>query len=422
MRRSATRAPLHFFVGVSALAIAAVPGTALAQETAPAPDPNTAQGTPAAPPADEGDSIVVTGIRASLKQSMDIKRDSFGVVDAISAEDIGKFPDTNLAESLQRITGVSIQRDNGEGSFVTVRGFGPEFNLVTLNGRQMPTSTLGDGGSAPSTRSFDFANLASEGVAAVEVYKTGRAAVPSGGIGSSINIRTPRPLDKPGLRGSISAKAVLDTSRNGDNPFTPEFSGILSHTVADDHIGLLVTGSYQRRKSSNNQANVGWRDGYLGNENNWGSLAMAPDPRAANITNRPDATDVYEVPQNASYDLNDIDRERINGQAVLQIRPFDGLTATIDYTYSRNTVEVRNSNVGIWFNHNDTVSSWTDGPVAGPVFYTERFGAGERKDLSYSGGLTENRSTNKSIGANVQWSPFERVSIEVDAHSSTAES
>ena len=91
---------------------------------------------------DEGvieEIIVQGGIRGSLKASMDIKRDSMGVVDAISAEDIGKFPDANLAESLQRITGVSISRSRGEGSQVTVRGFGPEYNLVTLNGRQMPT-------------------------------------------------------------------------------------------------------------------------------------------------------------------------------------------------------------------------------------------------------------------------------------------
>ncbi|PTT04966.1 TonB-dependent receptor, partial [Caulobacter sp. HMWF025] len=125
------------------------------------------------------DEIVVTGIRASLQQSQDIKRLAVGVVDAISAEDIGKFPDTNLAESLQRITGVSIDRSSGEGSTVTVRGFGPEFNLVVVNGRQMPTSTLGDGFSAPSSRSFDFGNLAAEGVAGVEVYKSGRAALPT---------------------------------------------------------------------------------------------------------------------------------------------------------------------------------------------------------------------------------------------------
>src|SRR6188508_3916 len=95
------------------------------------------------------EEVVITGIRASLERSMDLKRESKGVVDAISAEDIGKFPDTNLAESLQRITGVSIDRVAGEGSKVTARGFGPGFNLVTLNGRQMPTadvSVVGSGG------------------------------------------------------------------------------------------------------------------------------------------------------------------------------------------------------------------------------------------------------------------------------------
>ena len=95
---------------------------------------------------EELEEVVVTGLRGSLKASMEIKRDAIGVVDAINAEDIGKFPDTNLAESLQRITGVSIDRRNGEGALVTARGFGPQFNLVTLNGRQMPAADgFGDG-------------------------------------------------------------------------------------------------------------------------------------------------------------------------------------------------------------------------------------------------------------------------------------
>jgi TonB-dependent receptor len=407
-------------VGVSALALAAVPETASAQDTATTTGQPGDSETPPSPPKDEttSDEIVITGIRASLRESMDIKRNAYGVVDAISAEDIGKFPDTNLAESLQRITGVSIQRDNGEGSFVTVRGFGPEFNLVTLNGRQMPTSSLGDGGSPPSTRSFDFANLASEGIAAVEVYKTGRASVASGGIGSTINIRTPRPLDRPGMRGSVAVKAVWDSSSEGDVTPTPEISGIFSDTFADGRVGILVTGVYQKRKAAVNQANVGWRDGYLGSENNWGSLAQPGDPRFDNIINRPGPTDVYEVPQNASYDLNEIDRKRLNGQLVLQFRPTDTLTGTLDYTYSRNTVEVRNSNVGIWFNHGDTSSEWTDGPVAGPVFYTERFGPG--KDLSYSGSLTANRSENKSLGGNISWNAFDALTLSLDAHHSTA--
>ncbi|MGB5256823.1 MAG: TonB-dependent receptor plug domain-containing protein, partial [Woeseiaceae bacterium] len=117
--------------------------------------------TPSVSVAQEGEEvieeIITTGIRGSLTRSMDIKRTSAGVVDAISAEDIGKFPDANLAESLQRITGVSIDRERGEGSSVTVRGFGPEYNLVTVNGRQMPTHS-------GTSRSFDFADLASEGV------------------------------------------------------------------------------------------------------------------------------------------------------------------------------------------------------------------------------------------------------------------
>ncbi len=346
--------------------------------------PTTANATAADAPANavRGDDIVITGIRASLRKSMDIKRNAQGVVDAISAEEMGKFPDTNLAESLQRITGVSIDRANGEGSFVTVRGFGPEYNLVLLNGREMPTSTLGDGGGPPSSRAFDFANLASEGIAAVEVYKSGRVTLPTGGIGSTINILTPRPLDRPGTRASLSARGVLDTSRNGHNPITPEISGIFSATFLDGRLGFLVTGAYQRRKASVNQANVGWRDGYLGSENNWGSLPTAtmvvnevtvPDPRFANIINRPGPTDVYQVQQNASYDLNDIDRTRINGQAVLQFRPVDNLTGTVDFTFSQNTVEIRNSNVGVWFNFNNVASEWTDGPVAGPIFYSEHF-------------------------------------------------
>ena len=433
--RMATRLAL----GASALVIAAYPAMASAQDTSSTmgnPGPSTIQDQPATnnatttqstavadgTDASGGNDIVVTGIRASLRNSINLKRDAQGIVDAISAEDIGKFPDTNLAESLQRITGVSIDRSNGEGQFVTVRGFGPEYNLVTLNGRQLATSVIGDGNSAPVSRSFDFANLASEGVAALEVYKSGRASVPSGGIGSTINIRTPRPFDKDGLRGSLSARGVVDTSQNGGKDVTPEVSGIISDTFADDRIGVLVLGSFQERHFSANQANIGFRDGYLGSENNWGSLAQPGDPRAANITNRPGANDVYQVPQNGGYDVVDGKRQRINGQAVLQFKPTDSLTATIDYTYSRNTVDIRDNSVGIWYNHNDTSSAWTNGPVAGPLFYTERFQANETKDLAYSASQTSARSENKALGGNLTWKAPGGVTMVLDVDHSTAES
>ena len=131
------------------LLVALYGATALAQDAAVDADEVTSS--------EDLEEVLVTGIRYSIKRSMDLKRSDEGVMDAITAKDMGAFPDTNLAESLQRITGVSIERERGEGKYVTVRGFGPAFNLVLLNGRQMPT-TGGD------SRSFDFSNLASEGI------------------------------------------------------------------------------------------------------------------------------------------------------------------------------------------------------------------------------------------------------------------
>src|SRR5690349_1929221 len=158
--RSATRCSM--LVGASIIATCSLPAAALAQEQSSSPEvapednaPNTAtadqtgggtstntgQEAPAGA-TDTGSEIVVTGVRASLERARDIKRTSSGVVDAVSAEEIGKFPDTNLAESLQRIPGVSIDRRAGEGGRVTVRGFGPQFNMVTVNGRQLATSDI----------------------------------------------------------------------------------------------------------------------------------------------------------------------------------------------------------------------------------------------------------------------------------------
>ncbi|WP_222931856.1 TonB-dependent receptor [Sphingomonas sabuli] len=416
-------------LGASTLAICALPQTAFAQDAAPQATAGEAGSTQneaeadAVPPVTADEAIVVTGIRRSLRDAMNIKRNSQGVVDAISAEDIGKFPDTNLAESLQRITGVSIDRSNGEGSKVTVRGFGPDFNLVLLNGRQMPASTLGDCCSAPASRSFDFANLASEGIAAVEVYKSGRATLPTGGIGSVINIRTPRPLDRDGLQGSISVKGVMDHAFEGTH-ITPEVSGIISNTFADDRVGVLLSGNYSRRKADLAQFNAGWREGYDGSQScadgTWGGLPINANDWCGsvnNVENRPGPGETYQVTQNAAYDFINIDRERINGQAVLQLRPTDALTALIDYTFSQNTLDARTNSIGVWFNHSATSSSWTDGPAAGPNFYSEVFGPG--KDLAITGALAANRNINKSLGGNLLYD-LGRLKLELDAHHSTA--
>ncbi len=370
---------------------------------------------------DEREIIVVKGIRASLSESSDIKREGQGVVDAITAEDIGKFPDTNLAESLQRITGVSIDRQAGEGSRVTVRGFGPDFNLVLLNGRQMPTAFLEE--SAPASRSFDFGNLASEGIAGVNIYKTGRADLPTGGIGSTLNILTARPLDAPGLNYSVGAKAVFDQSVTslGDESVTPELSGIYSRTFANDTFGVALAGSYQDRESGVAQFGTtsGWRGAYLGSENNWGTLPQPPAD--TQVTNRPGPTDIYSVPQNANYRLTNIARERLNAQLALQYRPVDTFTATLDYFFSRNQVETERSDLSVWFNHGNVTSAWGDGPIADPIFYNEDFGPGG-SDLSMGAARLGSLSTNNSVGLNLAWEPTDRLSVALDVHSSSAES
>ena len=404
----------QLMLGASVLVMSGVASTALAQEAGDADEDALVN-----------DTIVVEGIRGSLMSSMALKRDSSGVVDAITAEDIGKFPDSNLAESLQRISGVSVDRSLGEGSSVTVRGFGQDFNLVTFNGRLMPTSTLGDGASAPSTRNFDFGNLASEAISAVEVYKTSKATVPTGGIGATINIRTTKPLEADGRSATLGVKFVSDDSQIRSDDITPEISGLYTNKFMNDRLGFAVSGSYQERKGGVTQANVGWRDGLLGSEGGWGQLPAADawnfGPRDDGFQggNRPGDNDVYEVPQNADYELTDFTRERLNGQVTLQYDFTDTLRGTMDYTYSQQKVEVQKATAGIWFNHGSTVSLWTDGPVAGPIFYREFMG---NSDLSYSGSLAANESENKSFGLNLAWDATERLSLEFDYHDSSAES
>lgn len=377
----------------------------------------------------ELEEVVVTGIRGSLTSSMELKREAQGVMDGIVAEDIGKFPDTNLAESMQRVSGVSIDRSLGEGSKVTVRGVGPDFNLVLLNGRQMPASALEDTG-ASASRAFDFANLASESISAIEVYKTSRASTPTGGIGATINIKTARPLDNPGLRTSFGAKGVMDTSVDnlpnslqGDS-ITPEVSGVFSNTFGDDRFGIALSASYQERDFGFNQASVGngWRS-FAGDENNWGTIPQPGTAGSENIINRPDATDTYSVPQNLGYSVNGVERKRTNGQLTFQFAPTDTLTTTLDYTYSENKVAQQRNELSVWFNFGPSASTWTDGPVSSPLIYSEFIDANSApSDLAMGGAKFATKNENNSVGFNLEWQPTDAFGLQFDFHDSSAES
>jgi TonB-dependent receptor len=373
------------------------------------------------------DTVVVTGIRQSLDTSLNLKRQQRGVVDGIVAEDIGKFPDTNLAESMQRISGVSIDRSMGEGSKVTVRGVGPDFNLVLLNGRQMPASTLADTGPSNS-RAFDFANLATESIAALEVYKTSRASAPTGGIGATINIKTARPLDTKKTIASIGVKAVHDggNSRLPDNikgdSVTPEVSGIYSTTFGEGMFGVSVSGSFQKRDAGYNSAGVpnGWLP-FKGDETGNGAIPLPGAPGSERITNRPGASDVYSLPQNVNYNMNAISRERTNGQLTFQFAPTKSLTTTLDYTVSQNKVHTRRNDLSAWFSFGPSSSSWTSGPVSAPLNYTELIANGDA-DLSMGGADFATKNDNKSLGFNADWKVTDKLRFGFDAHHSTAES
>ena len=364
---------------------------------------------------EELEEIVVTGIRSSLTRSMDIKRESLGVVDAISAEDIGKFPDANLAESLQRITGVSIDRQRGEGSSVTVRGFGPEYNLVTINGRQMPTHN-------GVTRSFDFADLASEGVAGVEVFKTGRADVPSGGIGSTINILTPEPL-KGETTLSLAAKAVVDTSTRTGDEVTPEVSGIYLDRFLDDTLGIAITASHQTRNNGVNSAQVnGWftRPGDDVLPDGSVNVRVINDE---NQINRPQTADEsYSIPQAVSYNIAEFESERTNAQVVLQWAPTEGVTLTADYIRSEFELDRTYSDMSAWFSNTAALSQsseWTDGPIASPIIYTE---TNDNNDFAMGTGEDGGKNLNESLGFNAEWWINDRLRLELDYHDSSAES
>jgi TonB-dependent receptor len=362
---------------------------------ADAADPASASG--------ELEEVVVTGLRQSLVTSETIKRESAGVLDAVTAEDIGKFPDSNLAEAVQRVPGVTIDRINNEGSRVTVRGFGPEFNMVLLNGRSMPGNTIPGQNAA---RAFDFENLSADGISGITVYKTGRADMPSGGIGSTINITTARPFDYHSMRATFSAKASRDTSSEVGSKVTPEFSGLFSDTFFDDRVGFLINGSYSKRNSREEDANI---DGWL--QDQW----TAGDPRVTSSNTNPEGH--TWSPRNEGWGVVDHERSRTNGQAVLQFKPTDSVVATADYTYTFYKDIVNRHTFGAWFDYGLNPISATineHGTVTNLV--------DNGSDLSYFSAADEFIHQNGSAGFNLRWEATDNVTVEFDGHHSFANS
>ncbi|GLR70550.1 TonB-dependent receptor [Agaribacter marinus] len=350
--------------------------------------------------------IAVSGIRGSLLSSANIKRESSGVVDAITAEDIGKFPDTNLAESLQRITGVSIDRSNNEGNQVSVRGFGPTFNMVTLNGRAMPTSsTLST--DVGINRAFNFQHIASEVVSGVQVFKTGKADMASGGIGATVNLSTAKPLQLGDQKITFGLKGIADTTNVTGSDITPEFSGLYSNVFADGKLGILVAYANSQRDSRKEAVvNDGWiRDN--------GSVYTGID--SSNLTNPDNPGGFYWVPRNFAVEYGDHERERENFQAVAQFAPNEDITISLDYTGSRFEEEIDRIQTGFWFDSDaNTVGSVdTNGTVINPRHNNHRLNFTSIRQLV--------ETENDSFGLNVDWTVSDTLTLEFDIHDSTSQ-
>lgn len=338
------------------------------------------------------DEVLVQGIRGSLMRSQDIKRDGNGVVDAISSEDIGKFPDQNLAESLQRITGVSIDRAGGEGQLITVRGFGPDFNTVLVNGRQIASEN--------DARAFSFDTVSADMVNGISVYKTASATQQSGGIGATVNITTARPLAWDGLKVAGSIKALND---NNSGETTPEYSALVSDTFNDGTLGALLAISH---KKANTRLNIEEISGWLENP---------AIPTAELNGGKGFAGNVF-LPRNNNLIVNFEERTRTNANLVLQFKPQDNLTLTADALTSKFDIETDATAYGHWFTAPNLEDVVTDANGTVIDLYQETGLATDFQAKKF-----DRLTDTKSFGLQADWDVTDNLNLIFDVATSQSE-
>lgn len=418
--RSTANHPLHARIGISGLALGslAFSGPLLGAEVTPA-DTNTNSN-------DAIQEVVITGIRASLQKSLDIKRESVGVVDAISAEDIGKFPDSNLATAMERVPGVTVTRaasqfvnggmagvtsSTGAATAITVRGFGPEFNETLYDGRAVPSST--------GNRGFDFGAVGADFVGQVDVMKTPDSTLSSGAIGATLNIKYPKPFDRPGLQlaGSISG------SRADGSSTTPNGSLLFSDTFADNSVGILAAAAFADTKTRGNHVDIqGWEGG-RGDGNSGlapcqlagaAPCAVAPNTKGANGNNlNPTTIHDWFIQDYGIYQENNDDR-RIGGRLVLQARPVDGLEITLDDDYSKETLTQIQQGASWWFN-NGTLTNVTQAPDGTVTSFLQ-----PATNTDFQAAINGQVVVDNTVGLDVKWKATEHTSYLLDAYTGSS--
>jgi iron complex outermembrane receptor protein len=294
-------------IGVSMFALL-VAGQAGAQTTATAD-------------ASAGEDIVVTGIRESQAASIETKRQSDVISDVITAEDIGKFPDKNVAESLQRIPGVVINREFGEGERVSVRGTAPNLTKTLLNGHSVATADWFILDQLAATRSFNYLILPADVVGRLEVYKSPQADIEEGGVGATINVLTRNPLD---LKSFTVTGSVQGVYSDRSEKFNPQASALVSWKNDAETFGILLSGVYQKRETRRDGVEtLGYQSYSLAGQN-------------------------VQIPTLIGSALFRQDRERYGGNIGIQFRPSDALEINITGLYSRFNADNFNQNYLLW--------------------------------------------------------------------------
>ncbi|MBQ4800339.1 TonB-dependent receptor [Pseudoalteromonas sp. MMG006] len=280
----------------------------------------------------EMEAITVTGYRTNLARSKELKKNATGSQDSILAEDIGEFPDANLAESLQRVPGVSISRDSGEGRQISLRGLGPNFTRTRLNGMEaLFTSDSGvdQRGGASRTRDFDFSVFASELFNRVDVYKSYDASLDEGGIAGTVDLHTAKPFDnsEEGLQGAVSVKGIYnDRTQHSD----PRFAALLSNTWGD--FGALVSVAYSQVDTIEEGYHVwSWRQASFGADNVAPSVDSDIASRLVNAT----GNDRVFVPRANNIASWANTRKRTGITTAFQWQPSDALSFDLDILYGK---------------------------------------------------------------------------------------
>ncbi len=375
--------------------------TAMSVLALAAPGFASAQATPTATQAPAEETVIVRGIRRGIKQSIDIKRTAIGVVDSIASEDLGKLPDQNVAESLQRVAGVTIERNRGEGRYISVRGFGPKFNAVTVNGRTLATDNNG--------REFSFDVLPSEIISGADVYKSPQANINGASIGATVDVRTLRPLDQSKTfvaAGSVgSSHAELADSNN------PEASGVISWRNTNRTFGAALSASYMDQEVRDDEFTIGAGHVFRSTGDSYYTAGGVTNAR---IGPGVAAFSKVSMPSNLSpfFFVRKKKMTGLNGS--LQFKPAENLVLTLDTLYSKAEITEDQTGLAYDFSGGTLVEQVVQG---GEAVY-QRYTDGTVDEILQHD--TRNVTTTM-IGFNANWKPTDTLTLMFDASTSKAE-